>query len=563
MLPHGQALRLGARRAFGARNGCQPLGQWSRGPSTLTPVAAAAAAPSGGAAVAVTAAPAPTLAASATPVAAAPSSDFSQRFRMLSVADQFRETRQKLCREFLGGGLLYLEAGEAPPRNGSDVFHRHRSCSYFVYVTGVELPGYAALVDPETGHYTLLAPRLPEEASYWVGAVPTLDQLQEQYGADRVCYVDELKSLLAAQGSSTRQLHTLPTTAEKLAGKLPEGWRLLSDLLPATLDRCRAAKTDGEVACLLAASVASGGAHMDMWRACRPGLREYQLEAVFSLSSRCRGAPSPGYPSIVGSGPNAAVMHYEAADGRVEAGHLVLVDAGAEWRCYTADISRTFPASGRFEGAARDLYGTVLAAQHAALDTLAAAPPPGTGGASLQDADRAARVVLLEGLRSMGLLRSGAAAGNGWLEAALDLKVDRVFMPHGIGHHLGLDVHDVSETGPVPKGAVQPGHVLTVEPGGYLIPPLLARARADPRVAPFVDFDAAEALIRAGLGGVRIEDNVVVLAEAPVAAAAATAGLQGRLFNLTVAAGVAKEMAEVEEVMRQEWRPEAAMVMMG
>ncbi|KXZ43505.1 hypothetical protein GPECTOR_88g448 [Gonium pectorale] len=464
----------------------------------------------------------------------------------------------QLCREFLAGGLLYLEAGEAPRRNGSDVFHRHRSDSYFVYVTGVELPGYGALVDTETAHLTLVAPRLPEEMSYWVGRVPTLDELAEQYGADRVVYDDELAGLLAARPSA--DLHTLPGSADKVKKLAPAGWRVTSDVLSVCMDRCRATKTDGEVACLLAASVASGGAHMDMWRACRPGLREYQLEAVFSMSSRCRGAPCPGYPPIVGSGPNAAIMHYEALEGTVEAGHLVLVDAGAEWRCYTADISRTFPASGRFEGAARDLYGTVLAAQEAALD-LMAAPAVGGPAATLADADRAARRVLLTGLRDMGLLRREATGGSDWLDAALDAKLDRVFMPHGIGHHLGLDVHDVSDAGPVPKGPLAPGHVLTVEPGAYLIAPLLARARTDPRVAPFVDFGAAEALMRGGLGGVRIEDNVLVLdagasGEQGVAAAP---GLRGRLYNLTEAAGVPKAMAEVEEVMRQEWRPADAL----
>ncbi|GLI59795.1 hypothetical protein VaNZ11_001760 [Volvox africanus] len=552
MLLQRQALGLGARRALILSHPGQLCRPWSRGPtSPVVPVAAAQS--SRAAVISTVAPPAPTPAAAPASAAAA---EFSQRFQILSVPEQFRQNRQKLCREFLGGGLLYLEAGEAPPRNGSDVMHRHRSDSYFVYITGVELPGYAALLDPENGHFTLLAPRLPEEAAYWVGAVPTLEQLQEKYGADRVCYADELKGLLAARDSPT--LHALPATAEKLGAKVPAGCRVLTDLLPATLDRCRAVKSDAEVGCLLAASVASGAAHMDMWRACRPGLREYQLEAVFSLSSRCRGAPSLGYPSIVGSGPNAAIMHYEAADGVVEPGHLVLVDAGAEWRCYTADISRTFPALGRFEGAARDLYGTVLAAQYAALATLATPPPSGTGnGASLQDADRAARVVLLEGLREMGLVRSDAGGGS-WLEAALEVKLDRVFMPHGIGHHLGLDVHDVSETGPVPKGPVQPGHVLTVEPGAYLIPPLLARAMADPRVAPFVNFDVAGALIRSGMGGVRIEDNVLVLSEALPGVTAA--GLQGRLYNLTVAAGVVKEMAGVEEVMRQEWRPEAAIM---
>ncbi|GIL83445.1 hypothetical protein Vretimale_11190 [Volvox reticuliferus] len=552
MVLQRQVLGLGARRALILSHHGRLCRPWLRGP--VIPVVSVAAAQVSSAAVISMVAPHTPTPAGA-PVSA-PSVEFSERFRIPSVLEQFRQNRQKVCREFLGGGLLYLEAGEAPPRNGSDVMHRHRSDSYFVYTTGVELPGYAAVLDPENGNFTLLAPRLPEEAAYWVGAVPTLEQLQETYGADRVCYTDELKGLLAARDSPT--LHVLPATANKLAGKVPAGCRVLTDLLPATLDRCRAVKSDAEVGCLLAASLASGAAHMDMWRACRPGLREYQLEAVFSLSSRCRGAPSPGYPPIVGSGPNAAIMHYEAADGVVEPGHLVLVDAGAEWRCYTADISRTFPASGRFEGAARDLYGTVLAAQHAALDTLAAPSPAGTSnGASLQDADRAARVVLLEGLREMGLVRS-EAGGSSWLEAALEVKLDRVFMPHGIGHHLGLDVHDVSEAGPVPRGPVQAGHVLTVEPGAYLIPPLLARAMTDLRIAPFVDFDAAEALIRSGMGGVRIEDNVLVLSEPPPGVKAA--GLQGRLYNLTVAAGVVKEMAGVEEVMRQEWRPEAAMM---
>ncbi|PNW86350.1 hypothetical protein CHLRE_02g083065v5 [Chlamydomonas reinhardtii] len=536
-------------------------------PTSRVGVTAAAGAGGASSSAAATATAAPPAAASSP---AAP--DWSERFRVRSVPEQFRETRQKVCKEFLAGGLLYLESGEAPARNGSDVFHRHRSHSHFVYVTGCMAPGYGALIDAETGHFTLLAPRLPEEAAYWVGAVPSLEQLQQQYGADRVAYMDELKALLAAAAAAGggRDLHTLPgPAADKLKTVVPAGCRVTSDILPSTIDRCRATKTDAEVACLYTASVASGAAHMDMWRACRPGLTEFQLEAVFAMSSRCRGAPDLGYPVIVGTGPNAAVMHYEAGPAAVEPGHLVLVDAGAEWRCYTADISRTFPASGRFEGAARDLYASVLEAQHRALEVLSAG---GGSGVSLQDGDRAARVALLEGLRGMGLLRPEAAGGSGWLDAALDLKVDRTFMPHGVGHHLGLDVHDTSDTGPVPKGPLAPGMVVTVEPGAYLIPPLLAKARADPKVAPFINFDLAESLAAGGLGGVRIEDNVLLLdgskgaragagtgAGAGVSGGVSGAGVQGRLFNLTVAAGCAKEMREVEDVMAEEWRPAEAM----
>jgi Xaa-Pro aminopeptidase len=182
----------------------------------------------------------------------------------------------------------------------------------------------------------------------------------------------------------------------------------------------------------------------------------------------------------------------------------------------------------------------------------------------------------------MGLVRLPPAPGPGAggdggsphaarLEAALDAKVDRVFMPHGVGHFLGLDVHDVSDAGPVPKGPLRAGYVVTVEPGAYLIRPLLAKARADPAQAAMVDVDLAERLMAGGLGGVRIEDNVAVVALPPHAAADAAgpgagAGAQreggGRcctLLNLTEAAGVAKEVADVEAVMGQEWAPGPAM----
>lgn len=435
-----------------------------------------------------------------------------EHYRVVPVKQQAREIRQKIAKEFLGQGLLYLEAGEPVRRNGYDVDHNFRPHSDFVYATGGVgcRPGFAALIDSSTGSLTLLAPKLPDEMSYWVGPQPSLEQLAEEAGADRCVYKDDLPALLASAASAAAgtplELHTHAHTAEALraaAGSVGSGSassvRVQSDLLPSTFARCRAIKTDAEVGCLLLANQVSGEGHRDMWRAARPGLREVHLAAVFEATTRCGGLPALGYPVIVGAGPNSAVMHYAAGQAVLQPDQLVLVDAGAEYRYYTADITRCFPAAGQWTPAAAEVYSAVLAVQSTALAMM-------KPGAVFADIDKAVRLQLLGLLRDMGVVKSSGGSD----EAALAAKVDRLFMPHGLGHFLGLDVHDVSDVGPVPK-VLQPGYVVTCEPGLYFIPPLLDKAAVDERQAPFIDFDKARSLT--GLGGVRIEDNVHITRE--------------------------------------------------
>ena len=189
-----------------------------------------------------------------------------------------------------------------------------------------------------------------------------------------------------------------------------------------------------------------------MWRSSRPSMTEYQLEAVFRHSAAMSGCTQLGYPCIVGSGPNGAILHYESNMRTTRDGDMVLVDAGAEFRGYTADISRTFPMAASFSPAQREMYGAVLAAQKHALGEMRA-------GAPMPEVEAGTRRVLVEHLMDMGLVRAAGGA-----DELLQKKVDRVFMPHGISHHLGLDVHDVSSEGPVPK-VLQAGHVITCEPG--------------------------------------------------------------------------------------------------
>jgi hypothetical protein len=143
-----------------------------------------------------------------------------------------------------------------------------------------------------------------------------------------------------------------------------------ASMLPTFMQRSRSRKTDAEVGCLLHANQVSGAAHQAVWRSTSPGLTEYQLEAEFVRATMAGGCLQLGYPCIVGAGPNAGVLHYERNAATLQQQDLVLIDAGAEFRCYTADITRTFPAAGRFSAAQRDVYEAVLATQLHALDLI-------------------------------------------------------------------------------------------------------------------------------------------------------------------------------------------------
>jgi len=220
------------------------------------------------------------------------------------------------------------------------------------------------------------------------------------------------------------------------------------------------------------------------------------------------------YTAIAGSGPRSAVLHYGHAgapnDREMAAGDLVLCDMGGEYYCYASDITVTYPVAGRFDPDQRAVYEAVLAAK----DAVEARMRPGVEWVAMHEL---AERVLLEGLVAMGVV----VVPPGGMQELVDANVAALFMPHGLGHLLGLDTHDV---GGYPKGAVRAtraglrslrsvrplaaGMVLTVEPGCYFIPALLGPALADPATARLLDGGRIRGLYR--LGGVRLEDNVVV-----------------------------------------------------
>ena len=230
------------------------------------------------------------------------------------------------------------------------------------------------------------------------------------------------------------------------------------NLLP-IVDSMRVVKDADEIARLRHAVDISVAGHLAAMRAARPGMYEYELEAALEAGFRSNGADRLGYPSIVGSGPNSTTLHYDVNRRRTESGDLVVIDAAAEWGQYTADVTRTFPVNGKFTPKQKAIYDLVLGAQQAAFDSV-------RPGILMWQLDAIARRYMRE--------RSGSVCGDKTCD-------DREFFNHGLGHPIGMDVHDVGISRPL-----EPGMVITLEPGIYL---------------------PAERL------GVRIEDDVLVTAK--------------------------------------------------
>jgi Xaa-Pro aminopeptidase len=259
-------------------------------------------------------------------------------------------------------------------------------------------------------------------------------------------------------------------------------------------------------------------------------MREYEVQSIFEAECLRSGLRHLGYPSIVAAGRNGAVLHYHHNNDVLRAGDLLLIDAGGEYRGYGADITRTFPISGKFTARQKDVYSIVLEAQKRCIE----AAKPGVNSADLH---LLSMRVLAEGLTSLRILKGDPD------DLVLSGAV-RLFYPHGIGHMLGLDVHDCTggkkRVLPNPTkvpvrfiARLEPGFVITVEPGLYFIEALLRDPRLRRKHKGQVDFSRAESFL--DFGGVRIEDDIVVRESGPA-------------LNLTT---VPKEIAAVEDACRR------------
>lgn len=383
-------------------------------------------------------------------------------------------------------------------RNG-DAHHRFRQHSDVLYLTGFAEPATVLVLRPgadEERVVMFVRPRDPELET-WDGRRAGVEGATARYGADAAYPVAELDTRLWQLLANHDELHyalgldedmdlRIAAAIAKLRKTEKRGKRPPRAVVDprASLHELRLRKSPDEVQILRKAAAITADAHVAAMAAGRPGTFEYELEALIDYTFRRRGGDGPGYATIVGAGENATILHYIENRCAIAEGDLVLVDAGCEYAAYTADITRTFPASGRFEGAQRDVYALVLDTQVAAIEMTR----PGVTIDQIHD--HCVRR-LTAGMLELGLLDGTVE------ERVADLAYKKFYM-HGTSHWLGMDVHDV---GAYTRGGaarpLEPGMVITIEPGLYV-----AADAAVPEVA---------ARLR-GLG-IRIEDDVLVTAD--------------------------------------------------
>jgi Xaa-Pro aminopeptidase len=381
----------------------------------------------------------------------------------------YQRRRRRLMQMMGKGGIAVLPTAAVSLRN-RDVEYPYRHDSDFHYLTGFGEPHAVMVLVPgrPEGEFILFCRERDPQMELWNGRRAGLDGARADYGADVACAIDTLDDVLPGllenrdkvyytMGSDPefdqRIAHWLKRVRRKSRAGVNPPVEIVS--LEHLVHEMRLFKGPEEAALMRKAANISAAAHCRAMRACRPGMTEYQLEAELLHEFVAHGARSPAYPSIVGGGANACILHYTDNEDVLKDGDLVLIDAGAEYRGYAADITRTFPVNGRFSDAQRDVYEWVLEAQQAAI----AKVRPGN---HWNDPHNAAVRVLTRGLIDLGLLK-------GELRALIKSGAYRRFFMHRTGHWLGMDVHDVGDYKIGDSWRLlEPGMVLTVEPGLYI-----------------------------------------------------------------------------------------------
>ena len=446
------------------------------------------------------------------------------------------EIRRKQVLNSLEKGFVILRSTD----QGSHNRHEFRPNNYFYYLTGYVAPNtYAVLGKQDQFAFTLSLPARSIRSLIYDGGQLSGDEVMEVYGPDRVLTYHGFRTLLDSILNTGNPVYldrsdrALLNELEGMAGNdRATEFRSVGELV----DELRVIKEAMEVERLQKACSITAKALTSVMKECSPGQYEFEVESVIEGIFRLYGAAMPGFPSIVGSGPNSTILHYEPNNRKMENGDLLLMDRGAEYGYYTADITRTIPVNGSFNARQRTIYQLVLDAQLAAIEQM----KPGN---MFMDGHMAARDVIVDGLVKLGLMTDP--------DSPWQMKF---YILYPSSHFLGLDVHDVGEKGgsfsyfmqhtpdkSMESRVLEPGMVLTIEPGLYFredgleqLYEIFENEADSTEIAGFVDQvgPVYEKYINIG---VRIEDDILITKEG----------------NINLSRYAPKEINDIEQIMRR------------
>ena len=438
----------------------------------------------------------------------------------MSIHTEYQQRRQELMSKIGNGTAIFRSAPMAVMHN--DVEYVFRQDSDFFYLTGFnEAQAVAVLAPHHPEHqYVLFVQPKDKQIEVWTGYRCGVDAAKEIYGADEAYPIEELDEKLPEYLKKADRIYYHLGRDRNFNDKILNHWQRLMRIYPKhgtgpiaiedtgpILHGMRLIKSEAELELMRKAADIGVEAHNRAMEFTQPGRYEYEVQAEIEHIFRLRGGMGPAYPSIVASGDNACILHYIENNRQMQDGELLLIDAGCSYGYYNSDITRTFPVSGKFTAEQKALYEIVLEAQKQAIAQVKPGNPYNLHH------DTAVRV-LTQGLVELGLL-------VGDIDQLIEEEKYKPFYMHRTGHWLGLDVHDVGvyQYGEDNPQILQPGQVLTIEPGLYILPDTESdedQPEIDPR----------------WLGiGIRIEDDVLVTSTG----------------HEVLTAGVPKEIADIED----------------
>lgn len=427
--------------------------------------------------------------------------------------------RKELVARFRSGLILLLGNQESGMNYADNTYH-FRQDSNFLYYCGLDYAGLAAVIDVDSGKTTVFGDELSLDMIVWTGALPTIKEMSQQAGIEDTAPESALAGVLKQAKQQNREIRFLPPYRPEnairlshLLGMAPADAAAQASLpLIQAIVAQRSIKTDEEIAEIEKGVAITNEMHLTAMRIARPGMTEAQVAAAVHAVPLQYGSHL-SFPIICSI--HGEILHNHYHKNTLASGKLLLLDAGGESLMhYAGDMTRTFPVDKTFSQKQKEIYQIVLQAMDHAIDAL-------RPGITYREVHLLAARTIVNGLKELGLMK-------GDTDEAVAAGAHALFFPHGLGHMMGLDVHDMEDLGEWYVGyepgeqkstqfglkslrlarALQPGFVLTVEPGIYFIPALTDRWKAEGKFTQYINYPALESY--RDFGGIRIEDNYLI-----------------------------------------------------